>query len=122
MRGLIRPEGIDAVHGEKLNEPRAGAMDPALDRSYRALADGGGLLVGEARRADENERFALVRQELRERPADRFVPGSNESIFVMARSKVSCTRSSARSTLRLSEIANARKLGTAASMASRTDG
>ena len=45
-------------------------MDPALDRSYRALADGGGLLVGEARRADENERFALVRQELRERPAD----------------------------------------------------
>jgi hypothetical protein len=34
----------------------------------------------------------------------------------------SCTRSSARSTLPLSEIANARKLGTAASMASRTDG
>ena len=70
MRRLIRTEGIDAVHGEKLNEPRAGTMDPALDRSYRALADGGGLLVGEARRADENERFALARQELRERPAD----------------------------------------------------
>ena len=32
----------------KLNEPRAGPMDPALDRPYRALADGGGLLVREA--------------------------------------------------------------------------
>src|SRR4051812_16663066 len=49
--------------------------------------------------------------------ADMFVPTWNELIFAMARSKVSCTRSSARSTLPLSDIANARKLGTAASMA-----
>src|SRR6185369_9614145 len=54
--------------------------------------------------------------------ADMFVPAVNESILAMARSKVSCTRSSARSTLPLSEIANARKLGTAASMTSRTNG
>src|SRR5215475_6517353 len=53
--------------------------------------------------------------------ADMFVPGWNESIFAMARSNVSCTRSSARSTLPQSEMANARKLGTAASIASRTD-
>jgi hypothetical protein len=54
--------------------------------------------------------------------ADMFVPTWNELILAMARSKVSCTRSSARSMLPLREIANARKLGTAASMASRTDG
>jgi hypothetical protein len=53
--------------------------------------------------------------------ADMFIPAWNESILAMARSNVSCTRSSARSTLPLSEIANARKLGMAASMASRTD-
>src|SRR6476646_8577918 len=54
--------------------------------------------------------------------ADMFVPGWNELMLAMARRSVSCTRSSARSTLPLSEIANARKLGTAASMTSRTDG
>src|SRR5215510_7738142 len=43
-------------------------------------------------------------------------------MLAMARSNVSCTRSSARSTLPQSEMANARKLGTAASIASRTDG
>src|SRR5262245_33663116 len=50
-----------------------------------------------------------------------FVPGWNESMFAMARISVSCTKSSARSTLPQSEMANARKLGTAASIASRTD-
>ena len=54
--------------------------------------------------------------------ADIFVPGWNELMFAMARSNVSCTRSSARSTLPHKEIANARRLGTAASIASRTDG
>src|SRR5215510_5310313 len=53
--------------------------------------------------------------------ADMCVPGWNESMFAMARSRVSCTRSSARSTLPQSEMANARKLGTAASIAPRTD-
>jgi hypothetical protein len=51
-----------------------------------------------------------------------FVPGWNELMLAMARRSVSCTRSSARSTLPLSEIANARRLGTAANMASRTAG
>jgi hypothetical protein len=46
-------------------------------------------------------------------------PGWNEWMLAMARRSISCTRSSARSTLLLSEIANARKLATAASMASR---
>ncbi len=57
-----------------------------------------------------------------ESQADMCDPGWNELMLAMARRSVSCTRSSARSTLPLSEIANARKLGTAASMASRTAG
>src|SRR5262249_15983141 len=48
-----------------------------------------------------------------------FVPGSNELRFANARSSASCTRSSARSTFPHNEMANARKLGTAASMTSR---
>src|SRR5437763_797610 len=43
-------------------------------------------------------------------------------MLASARRSVSCTRSSARSTLPHSEIAKARRLGTAARMASRTDG
>src|SRR6476661_5556415 len=53
--------------------------------------------------------------------AGRFEPGWNESILAMARSNVSCTRSSARSPLPLSEIANARRLGTDAKMSSRSE-
>jgi hypothetical protein len=49
-------------------------------------------------------------------------PGWNELMLGMARRSVSCTRSSARSMLLLNEIANARKLGTAASMAPSTVG
>src|SRR5437764_12780122 len=49
-------------------------------------------------------------------------PGSKELILASARSSVSCTRSSARSTLPHNEMANARKLGTAARTASRTEG
>src|SRR5215470_16758015 len=47
------------------------------------------------------------------------VPGSKELRFANARSSASCTRSSARSTFPHNEMANARKLGTAASMTSR---
>src|SRR5258708_20909700 len=47
------------------------------------------------------------------------VPGSNELRFANARSSASCTRSSARSTFPHNEMANARKLGTAASITSR---
>src|SRR6202047_4971724 len=54
--------------------------------------------------------------------ADMLVPGSNELRFAQARSSVSCTRSSARSTLPHNEIAKARRLGTARNIASLTDG
>src|SRR5437868_12150269 len=54
--------------------------------------------------------------------ADMLVPGWKESMFAMERSNVSCTRSSARSMLPDSEIAKARRLGTAASIASRNEG
>ena len=50
------------------------------------------------------------------------VPGSNFSMLARARTMVSCTRSSARSGLWASDLANARKLGSAASIASRTSG
>src|ERR1700687_1006152 len=53
--------------------------------------------------------------------ADMLVPGSKESRLAQPRSSASCTRSSARSTFRQSEIANARSDGTAASIAARTD-
>src|SRR5713226_8972895 len=54
--------------------------------------------------------------------ADMLVPGSNELRLAQARNNVSCTRSSARSTFPHSEIANARRLGTARNIASLTDG
>src|SRR5215472_16818861 len=54
--------------------------------------------------------------------ADMLVPGSNELRLAQARSNVSCTKSSARSTLPHNEIAKARRLGTARSIASLTDG
>src|ERR1700681_2189835 len=54
--------------------------------------------------------------------ADMFVPGSNESMLLSARSSVSCTRSSARSIFPQSDMAKARRPGTAASMVSRTPG
>src|SRR5690349_513554 len=48
-----------------------------------------------------------------------FDPGWKESMFASARSIVSCTKSSARSTLPLSEMAKARKLGPVARLSSR---
>jgi hypothetical protein len=54
--------------------------------------------------------------------ADMLVPGWNESLLDSARSRVSCTRSSARSVFRHNEIAKARRLGTAASIKSRDAG
>src|SRR5262245_11011806 len=50
------------------------------------------------------------------------VPGWNESILARARSTVSWTRSSARSTLPHSEMANARRFGIEPSTASRVEG
>src|ERR1700689_4251020 len=54
--------------------------------------------------------------------AGMLVPGSNESMCANARSNVSCTKSSARSILPHSEIANARRLGTVVSTWSRMAG
>src|SRR5665213_3636887 len=53
--------------------------------------------------------------------ADILVPGWKESILAIARNIVSCTRSSARSTFPHSEIAKARRLGTAARIELRTE-
>src|ERR1041385_5215979 len=54
--------------------------------------------------------------------AGMLVPGWNEWMLASARNSVSCTRSSARSTLPLSEMANARRLGTAATIFSLSAG
>src|SRR5260370_36259080 len=66
-RRVILAEPVGAVDGEQLREPRACTMDPALDRPYRAFADGSSLLVREARRADEKQGFTLAGWQLRER-------------------------------------------------------
>src|SRR5918998_1122285 len=52
--------------------------------------------------------------------ASRFVPRSKRSMLAQARIRVSCTRSSARSRLLVREMAKARRLGTAASIWSRS--
>src|SRR4030081_1652196 len=51
-----------------------------------------------------------------------FVPGWNNEMLAQARSSAPCTRSSAWSPFRQSEMAKARSLGIAASSGSRTDG
>src|SRR5262247_2079704 len=65
-----RPVGteiVDAVDREELGETRPRAAHAALDGADRAFADLGGLLVGEARRTDQDQRLALVRRQLRQR-------------------------------------------------------
>src|SRR3954454_19856733 len=52
----------------------------------------------------------------------RFVPRSKRSMLARARTRVSCTRSSARSKFPVREIAKARNDGTAPSIASRSSG
>src|SRR5258708_15700884 len=64
---VVGPEIVGAVDGEELREPRARAIDPALDGAHRAFADRGRLFVGEARRPDEDKRLTLVGRQLRER-------------------------------------------------------
>ena len=69
-RGVIRPEVVDALDRQQLGKPAAGAVDAALDGADRAFADFGGLLVGKAGRADQDQRLALIRRQLRERRAE----------------------------------------------------
>src|SRR6266511_3505780 len=68
--GMIRAEVVRALDGEKVRKPRTRAIDPALDRANRAVANGGGLLVGKARCPDQDQRFPLVRRQLGERRAE----------------------------------------------------
>jgi len=69
--------------------------------------------------------LAVIRAEQvaqdREQPCRQVRAGLDESILASARSRVSWTRSSARSPLPESEIANARRLGTEARMSSRSE-
>ena len=39
--GVVLAEHVGAFDGEQRGEPRAGTMDPAFDRPYRAIADRG---------------------------------------------------------------------------------
>src|SRR4051794_20174384 len=67
---LIRAEVFGSLDGEKIGKARAGAIDTALDGADRAPADVRGLLVGEAGRADQDQRLALIGGKLRERPTE----------------------------------------------------
>ena len=67
---MVRAELIDTLDVEHLGEPAACAIDAALDRADRALADISGLFVREARGADEDQSFALLRRQLRQRDTE----------------------------------------------------
>src|SRR5262249_40326448 len=68
--GVVRTEIVRALDREQVRQAGACPIDAALDRSHRAIADGGSLLVGEARCTDQDERFALIRRQLGERRAE----------------------------------------------------
>src|SRR5579862_5857518 len=57
-RRPVRAEIIDAVDGEQVGKPGAGAVDAALDGADRATANSRGVLVGEARGADQDQGLA----------------------------------------------------------------
>jgi hypothetical protein len=59
-RRVVLAERAGAVDGEQPRELRAGTIDPALDRPYRAPADRSRLLVRETRRTDEKQSLALA--------------------------------------------------------------
>jgi hypothetical protein len=61
-RRVVLAEPVGAVDGEQLREPRAGTIDPALDRPYRALADRSRLFVGEAGEAISGYRRSCRRR------------------------------------------------------------
>src|SRR5262249_18238888 len=68
--GMVRTEIVRPLNREQVRQAGACPIDAALDRSHRAIADGGSLLVGEARCTDQDERFALIRRQLGERRAE----------------------------------------------------
>ena len=67
---MVRTEIVRALNREKARQAGARPIDAALDRSNRAVADGGGLLVGKARCADEDERLPLIRRQFRQGGAE----------------------------------------------------
>ena len=77
LKKPVRPELL-SFKGEKLDQALAGAIDAALDRSNRNVADAGGLIVGEPLRPDQEKRLALVMRQLRQSDAEvgRIKPGA----------------------------------------------
>src|ERR1700688_2424168 len=68
-RRSVRTEIIDALDRHDLGQSRSRPIDAALDGGDRAPANLRGLLIGEAGRADENQRFALIARQFGERHA-----------------------------------------------------
>src|SRR4051812_41364786 len=60
FRGGVGSELAFARDLEDFGEPVARPVDPALDSPHGDIADRCGLLIGEARRGDQEERLALV--------------------------------------------------------------
>ena len=84
--GAVRAEIVDAVDRQQVRKPRPCAVDPALDGADRAAANRRRVLVGEARSANQNQRLALIRRQLRQRrrgirriPRGRSAPDANAS-------------------------------------------
>src|SRR6185295_14986891 len=67
---LVRAEVFRALDREEIGEARARAIDAALDGAHGAFADRRRFLVGEAGGADEDQRLALIRRQLRKRRAE----------------------------------------------------
>src|SRR5258708_35665194 len=67
--GVVGAEILRAIDIQQGAEFGARAVDAALDGADGAAADGGRIFVGEARRADQDQRLALVlRQFFQRRP------------------------------------------------------
>jgi len=71
LGGTDAIDGVaNAVDGEHVGKADAGTVDAALDGASRATADGCGLVIGEVRGADEDQRFTLLRRKLSQRGAE----------------------------------------------------
>ena len=69
---LIGAEVVDPFDRQQLGEFDTCPIDAALHRADRAATDFRGFLVGEARRADQDQRFALVCWQLGQRLLEFF--------------------------------------------------
>src|SRR4051812_43288826 len=66
-RDPIRAEVLGLLDGEKLGQVRPTTMHPALDRSHGDTADLGGLLIRQALRRNQDQRFPVLIRELGQR-------------------------------------------------------